>query len=226
VGELWGSLVPLIIGSALVPIQIVITAMLLRSKAGRITAVALVAGMTVIRLAQGVVFGFIVGKGTGGTTASDGPGHAASLLLLVVAILFYVTAIKQLFSHPDDDAPPPRWMAMIDSITPLKAFALGTGIMLIGAKFWVFTLAAINAIAAADLGQGASVLAFLAFVLLAESILLLSIGVAYLLPAKAGAFLDAVIEFLTRHNRVLVIVIGTVFGTWFLIKALNGLGLL
>jgi len=98
--------------------------------------------------------------------------------------------------------------------------------MLIGAKFWVFTLAAINAIAAADLGQGASVLAFLAFVLLAESILLLSIGVAYLLPARAGAFLDGVIGFLTRHNRVLVIVIGVVFGTWFMIKALNGLGLL
>ena len=43
-GELWGSLVPLIIGSALVPIQIVITTMLLRSAAGRMTAVAWLAG--------------------------------------------------------------------------------------------------------------------------------------------------------------------------------------
>ena len=115
---------------------------------------------------------------------------------------------------------------MIDSITPPRALALGAGVVLIGAKFWVFTLAAINAIGAADLGQGVAVLAFLVFVLLAESVLLVMIGVAYLLPARSGALLDSVIHFLTRHNRVIVIVIGAVFGTWFLVKALNGLGVL
>lgn len=225
-GDLWGTLVPLIIGSALVPVQIVITAMLLRSKAGRITAVGLVAGMTVVRLVQGVVFGFIVGNEAGATSTTEGPGRAASLLLLAVAILFYVTALKQLLRQPDDDAPPPKWMATIDSITPPRALALGAGVVLIGAKFWVFTLAAISAIGAADLGQGVAVLAFLVFVLLAESILLVMIGVAYLLPARSGALLDSIIGFLTRHNRVIVIVIGAVFGTWFLVKALNGLGVL
>ena len=73
-GDLWGTLVPLIIGSALVPVQIVITAMLLRSKAGRITAVGLVAGMTVVRLVQGVVFGFFVGNEAGATSSAEGPG--------------------------------------------------------------------------------------------------------------------------------------------------------
>ncbi len=54
------------------------------------------------------MFGFIVGSGTGGTTTQEGPARATSLLLLVVAIPFYVTALRQLFNHPDEDAPPPR----------------------------------------------------------------------------------------------------------------------
>lgn len=225
-GELWGSLVPLIIGSALVPIQIVITTMLLRSKAGKVAAVASLAGMTVVRLGQGLVFGLILGGGTSEASTSGGPGAAVSLLLLVVAILFYVTAVKQLLNHPDEDAPPPKWMAMVESVTPGKAFGLGAGVLLIGAKFWVFTLGAIAAIGAAGLGQGAAVLTFLAFVVLAESIHIVLIGLAYAMPARAAAMLDGITGFLARYNRVIMIVLGAVFGTWFLVKALNGLGVL
>jgi hypothetical protein len=35
-----------------------------------------------------------------------------------------------------------------------------------------------------------------------------------------------VAAFLARYNRILVIVLALVFGTWFLFKALNGLGIL
>jgi hypothetical protein len=225
-GELWGSLVPLIIGSALVPIQIIITTMLLRSKAGRITAVAWLAGMTAVRLGQGLVFGLILGGGTGDAPAAEGPGRAISLLLLVVAILFYVTAIKQLVKHPDEDAPPPKWMALVESMTPGKAFGIGAGLLLIGVKFWVFTLGAISVIGLASLGQAGSVLTFLAFVLLAESIHLVVVGVAFAMPTRSTAVLDGIVGFLSRYNRPIMIVLGAVFGTWFLVKALTGLGVL
>ena len=225
-GELWGSLVPLIIGSALVPIQIVITTMLLRSRAGRITAVAWLAGMTAVRLGQGLVFGLILGSSAAEASASDEPGTPVSLLLLVVAILFYVTAIKQLLGHPDEDAPPPKWMAMVESVTPGKAFGLGAGILLINIKLWVFTLGAIAAIGFADLGQGAAVLTFLAFVALAESIHIVVIGLAFAMPTRSAAMLDGIVGFLAGHNRVIMIALGAVFGTWFLVMALNGLGIL
>jgi hypothetical protein len=211
-GELWGTLVPLGVGSALVPIQIVITTMLLRAKTGRVAAVAWLAGMTVVRLGQGLVFGLILGGARGGST-STGPGTG-------------VSAAKQLLSHPDEDAPPPRWMAMIESVTPARAFGLGAGMLLIGVKFWVFTLAAISAIGEAGLGQGAAIAAFLVFVILAESIHLALIGLAFAMPGRAAAMLDGIIGFLTRYNRVLMVVLGAVFGTWFLVKALAGLGLL
>ncbi len=224
--DLWTSLIPLIVGGALVPIQIIITVLLLRSGAGRITAVAWVAGMTTVRLVQGLVFGLLLGGATSTGATSDGPDTAVSLLLLVLAIVFYVTAVKQLLKHPDEDAPPPKWMAMIDGIRPGKAYFLGVGMLAIGVKFWVFTLGAIAAIGAAGLATGPAVMTFILFVALTESIHLMVLGVAYALPDRSAAVLDRITGLLQRYNRTIMIVLGLVFGTWFLAKALDGLGIL
>jgi hypothetical protein len=223
---LWSSLIPLMVGSAIVPVQIVVTVLLLRSSAGKLTAVAWVAGMTTVRLAQGVVFGLVLGPASDAGSTSDGPGTAASLLLLVVAIVFYVSAAKQLLKEPDEDAPPPRWMAAIEGITPGKAYLFGAGLLAVSVKFWVFTLGAIAAIEEAAMGQTASVLTYLVFVVLAQSVTLVIIGIAYVMPHRAATLLDRISGFLSRNNRLIVIAIGAVFGTWFLIKALNGLGVL
>jgi len=223
---LWVSLVPLIIGSALVPIQIVITTLLLRSDSGRLTAVAWVAGMTTVRLAQGLVFGLILGSASETGSSSGGQGTGVSLLLLAVAILFYVAALKQLTHQPDEDAPPPKWMAKVDGATPGRAYLLGVGLLAIGAKVWVFTLSAIAVIADAGMGQGASILTFLLFVILAESTHLALLGLAYAMPDRSVAALDRVAGFLRDKNRLLVIGLGLVFGTWFLVKALSGLGVI
>ena len=224
--DLWSSLIPLIVGGALVPIQIIVTTLLLRSKAGKIAAVAWVAGMTTLRLAQGLVFGLLLGSRSGSGSTSDGPDTAVSLLLLVLAIVFYVSAARQLLKHPDEDAPPPKWMAMIDGMRPGKAYGLGVGLLAIGAKPWVFTLGAIAAIGDAGLDQKAAVLTFLVFVILTESIHLLVVGIAYALPDRSAALLDRIKGFMETYNRAIMIVLGLVFGTWFMVKALGGLGVL
>ncbi|HYO43436.1 MAG TPA: GAP family protein [Candidatus Limnocylindrales bacterium] len=227
--DLWSSLVPMIIGSALVPVQIIITTMVLRSPSGRTAGIAWLAGMTIVRLGQGVLFGLILGAAAdaaGDGTASTGPNTGASLLLLVIAILFLLTAARYALKQPDEDAPPPRWMAMVESVTPVKAFGLGAAILLIGVKPWVFTLGAINAIGAAGLGQGAAIATYLVFVLLAGSINLVVVGLAFAMPARSASMVDAIATFMARHSRVLMMVLGLVFGSWFLLKALRGLGLL
>ncbi len=221
------TLIPLSVASAVVPIQIIITILLLRAPGGRIAAVAWVAGMTALRLLQGLVFGLLLGARGGGAAAADGGSSIlASVILLVLAIMFYVVAAKQLLKHPDDDAPPPKWMAMLDGVAPGKAFLLGVGLVAISAKFWVFTLGAIAAIGDAGLGMSGSVVAFLLFVALAESIHLAAVGFAYAAPARADAGLVRFSALLERYNGAIMIVLGLVFGTWFLVKSLTGLGII
>lgn len=223
---LWTSLIPLIVGSAVVPIQIVVTILLL--KRSRLTALAWVAGMSTVRVAQGAVSGLVLSSSE--TAAADsgdgGGGLIVSTLLLVVAVLFLVTAVRQLLGEDDPDAPPPKWMEMVDKITPFKAFLIGAGLLIVGAKFWVFTLSALAAIGDADVGQPGATISFVLFIVLAESVHLALIGISFAMPSRSDAILDSTSQWLSRHNRIMMIVLGSVFGTWFMIKALDGFGVL
>jgi len=224
--ELWSTLVPLMVASAILPIQIAITVLLLRSASGRVAAAAWVLGMTVVRLAQWVVFGLLLG---GAAVATDDPqaaGVVESTILLLVGILFLVAATRKLLDQPDEDAPAPRWMAMVESATPGRAFLLGAGVVAISAKLWAFTLAAIGAIWEADLGQPTSTLVFLVFLVAAESVHLGALGVAVLTPDRSAAWLDRLSDALQRHSRSIAIVLGFGFGAWFVWKALSGLGVI
>lgn len=223
--SLWATLIPLIIGSALVPIQILITVLLLRSAAGKRTAVAWVGGMTAIRLAQGLVFGLIL-TGITGSSSDSGPGQGLSVLLLVMAVLFLVTALRTWKSHPDPDDPPPAWLTMTENLSPTKAFIFGFGGLLIAPKFWIFTLGAIAAIGAADLGPGVAILTYLAFVALAEIGHLVVLGIAFAAPERADTTLARAADWLRSNDRVIVIAVSLVFGTLVLWKALEGLGVI
>jgi hypothetical protein len=123
--ELWSTLIPLGIGSAVVPLQIVVTILLLQAPGGARTAAAWVAGMTTTRLVQGLLFGLVFQSSDEATNDGSGSGPVLSTILLVLAVLFYVTALKHLLRQDDADAPPPRWMSMTASMKSGKAFLIG-----------------------------------------------------------------------------------------------------
>ena len=222
---LWGALLPLAIASAVVPVQILITVLLLRSDHGRVASLAWVSGMLTVRLGQGIILGMVVGAGEAGVE-EQGPRPVASLLLLVVAILLLATAARKLVGGPDEDAPPPRWMTMVESATPLRAYLMGVGMLVLGVKSWVFTLGAIAAIGAADLGQEMAVAGYLLFVILAMSVHVAVVGLAYAVPDRADAAMDRFSSLLDRYDRPVTIAVSLVFGAWFLVKALDGLGII
>jgi hypothetical protein len=222
VAGLWSTLLPLAVASAIVPVQVVITVVLQRSAGGWVVSLAWVLGMLTVRLGQGIVIGLLIGpEFLGGD--EGGPGTGASLLLLVVAILLLVMAARKAVDDPDEDAPPPRWRASLQTATPARAYLMGVGLLLIGAKFWVFTIGAISAVDAADVGVPAAVVAYLLFVLVAMSIHVAIVAMAYLAPDRAGEVLDRFSSALMRYDRQITIGVGVIFGLWFLLRALDGL---
>jgi hypothetical protein len=226
VNDPWTALLPLVVGSAILPAQITVTVLLLRSSAGRIAAVGWVAGMTAVRLGQGVAFGLVLGSGAADAQGPEQAGPIVSTLLLVIGMLFLASAVRKLIDEPDDDAPPARWMAMLSTATPMQAFGFGAGVVAASPKLWAFTLGALAIIADADLGRAGALGLFLLFVVLAESVHLTLVAVAYASPRRAVPALDRVTDLLARYNRPLMIGIGVVFGAWFLLKALVGFGVI
>ncbi len=218
--ELWGNLAPLIIVSAALPLQTIITLQLVRSSTR--AAFAWVAGMTTIRLVQGFLFG-IVFAATEERAGTDSPRFVLAGLLLILALLLYVKAFRKLLAAEDEDAPPPQWLTKAGSMSPLRAFAAGAGFMTVSVKFLVFTLGAVSAISEAHIDARLSILTFILFVLLAEIAPLAILALATASSSQSAAMLEAFSAWLRRNNRLVTIVIGVVFGTWFLLKALKQL---
>jgi uncharacterized membrane protein (UPF0136 family) len=222
---LWAALGPLVLGSALVPAQLVVTIALLRSSTGTRAAIGFVAGMSAVRLLQGVVFGLVI-EGSG---AGDDPAAASTLraaLLLVVAILLLVMAVKKLLTDEDPDAPPPAWLTRAGSLRSWQAFLTGAGLMVIGPKFWVFNLGAIAAIEQAALARPTAVATYLVFVGLTAVPTASIVAVTMAVPDRSDRALEWLARWLERNSRHIVIGVGLVFGTWFLAQALTGLGVL
>ena len=224
-GTTFVSLVPLIIGSAVVPVQIIIDILLLKSpRQGLLKAAAYVGGMTTLRLLQGLIFGLILTNSAASST-EEGSGKSPIVLtlLLLLGVFLLITAYRVWRKEDDPDAPPPKWLTMIDSLTPLKAFGIGFGMLLIGAKFWVFTLGAIGVIGQAQLGQPSSTVAYLLFVLLAELLLLLPILIRVIIPKQSITLLEQISAWLTRYNRPIMILVSLIFGLLFLYQGASGL---
>ena len=224
-GSVIVTLLPLIIASAVMPAPIIIMIMLLKSpQQGVLKASAYLAGMTTLRLLQGLIFGLIL-TGSTAATVDDSSGKSAvvSTLLMLLGVLLLIAAYKKWIKEEDPDAPPSKWLVMMDSLTPLKAFGVGFGLLSIGAKFWVFTLSAIAVIEEAQIGQPSSTVAYLLFVLLAESFLLLLILIRMTLPDRSKSLLDSTSVWLARYNRPIVVGFSLLFGLIFLVQGISGL---
>ncbi len=216
------ELLPLMLGAALVPLYPILVLLLLLGEGGLRKASAFVAGMLAMRLVQGVLFGWVFGAAAE-AYPDDGPQIIASTLFLVLGLLLLAAAVRKWRKQPDPDDPPPQWMAALAGMPPLKAFGAGAGVITIDVKQLVFTLAALDVIAAAGLGGAASAGLYLFFALATQTLVLLPILAFAVAPQQAAKPLRAVQGWLERNNRPIMIGVSLVFGLWFFYKGVTGL---
>ncbi len=211
----------MMIGAAVVPVWITLVLLLLRSPGGLTKALAFVSGQILVRLAQGLVFRCASSSSTGAQT-EERVHIVVSTLFLVGGVLLWITALKKWFEDEDPDAPPPKWMAMLNSISPLKAFGGSMLLMAVAAKQWIFTFGALGVIREAELPNLNSSVAFLVFILGAQSLILIPIGVYAVAPQRAPHLLELSIQWLERNNRIIVILVSIAFGTYFISRGIKG----
>jgi len=216
------SLLPLIVGAAVLPAWIILALFLLRGEGGVRKALAFAAGALMVRLVQGVIFGYVFDTAAD-TYGESGSNLITSTLLLVVGIVMLISAVKKWRKDADPDAPPPKWMATLSGLSALKAFGVGALLMAVSIKQWVFTLSAIAVIEQAQLSRAANMLTYLFFVLAAQSLVLAPILVSAVAPVQSTKLLDAIQGWLERNNRAIVIAASSIFGVWFLWKGIAGL---
>lgn len=209
----------MMIGAVLAPVWIIIVLLILRGSHGLIKATAFVAGMTTVRLLQGLLFGHIL---AGAVTTDGNSSQIIAVLLLVLGILLLISAIKKIMHEDDPDAPPPQWMNKLDRSAPVL-FGLGMLFTLIAPKLWIFTLSAISVIRNATLSPSETVMAFLLYVVGAQSLLILPLIVYAIAPRQSARKLAAASDWLTKYSRQIGLTVSLIFGCFFLWKGIAGL---
>lgn len=196
--------------------------LLLRGKGGVIKAGCFAAGLMTVRLLQGLLFGYIFASAerAGG---EEGPNLIASTIQMVVGIFLLISAVTTWRMEDDPDSPPPKWMTAIERMPAPVAFLIGIGLMLFAMKQWLFTFSAIAVIENANFGRHVSLLAYLFFVVGAQSLMLTPIIVSAIGTTKSEKMVGALHGWLQRHYLKIAIVASLIFGAWFFWKGASGL---
>lgn len=218
-GSVLVQLIPLVIGSVMMPTWVLLVLVLLRKGRGPIEAIAFVSGIVVVKLLQGLIFGTIFGAYDVNHHRSEIEEIIVATLLIIVGLLMWMAALKLFIQGDDPDSPPPAWMRMLSAITPIKAFGLGTALVTTSSRSWLFTLAAIGIITRADLGPALSILAFLLYI--AGTIALVATPII-LSVHSAGQF-NTMAYWVQKHERVVMIVASLAIGAFFIWNGVTSL---
>lgn len=217
------ELLPMILGAVLAPLWIIIVLLMLSGSRGLAKATAFVLGMSLTRLAQGVIFGTLMGASAAANPEDGTQSPVVSTLLLVVGILLLIAAFRKWRKEDDPDEPPPKWIQSIDELSPLRALGLGALMVAIGPKLWVFTLSAIATIVDADPGRQLGIVAYLAYIILAQSVLIVAILVAAVAPRASKSLLQRAVDWLNTYNRPISVTVALIFGVLFTWDGIQGL---
>lgn len=218
VGSVLIQLLPLAIGSMMMPTWILLVLSLLKSEHGQVGAVAFVGGVTAVRLLQSITFGAVITVDDL-TRKSSEMEIIVSTLQLVIGILMWAAALKQLYAQDAPDAWLAKWMTLITALTPVRALGLGALLVATSARAWLFILAAIGVIGQAGLSDAQSIVAFLLYVLGAQLLLVAPILITLWAPERFGASAD----WLQAHDRSITIAVSLVVGGFFLWRGASGL---
>jgi Sap-like sulfolipid-1-addressing protein len=145
-----------------------------------------------------------------------GPGLSITLggLCLVVALRTYLHV-------PDPDAPPPKWLATIESIVPSRAFMFGLVLMATNLKILFIYTIGVAQILAAELGPVANLITILLFVVIIQIGVLVPLFVYLWNPQGAGAALKAMRDRLDQAYRWVMIVLFVALGCYLIVNGLT-----
>jgi hypothetical protein len=114
-------------------------------------------------------------------------------------------------------------MTALDGMSTRAAFGMAVVLMFVGIKQWVFTLSAIALIDDAYLSKVHTTLAYLFFILTAQSLMLAPIISCAVVPAYSAKVVQTTLGLLERNSRLITVVVSLAFGAWFLFRGISGL---
>jgi hypothetical protein len=74
------------------------------------------------------------------STSSGGATSFSEVIFLIFGLLLLILAVRSFFGEDDPDAPPPKFMTILDKMGPVKLFGVGVVLWLMQFRFIALVL--------------------------------------------------------------------------------------
>jgi hypothetical protein len=208
------------IGVAISPVPIIAVILMLFSPRATVNGPAFLVGWLLALAAVSTVVYALSHDGNVATSSTAADSVSWGKIALGVVLLLLARRNWRKRPAPGAEAPAPKWMATVDTLSPGKAFGFGLLLAGVNPKNLILTAGAAAGLAQLGLSTTDAVVAIVVFVVVAS--LTIAIPVLYALfgGEHARTALDSVKVWLSAHNAAVMGVLFLVFGVDLIAKAL------
>jgi hypothetical protein len=208
------------IGVAISPLAIIALILMLFSPRARVNGPVFLLGWIV---GLGALSAVVYALTNASDAATDsGASDTTSTIKVVLGGVLLAMALRH-WRHRNRPAPQPKWMQSIESITPVRAFAIALLLAVVNPKNLILTAGAAAGVGQLDIDTSAAVVSIIVFVAIASVSIATPVFLYLLGGERARAQLDELKDWLGRNNATVMSVLLLVFGVVLISK---GLGLL
>ena len=213
VALLW-QLIPMALFGALSPLPITVVVTLLPSKGGVAKAIAFAAGLLGVLAVIGVV---TLVRSSDSSASSSTESAVTGTIIAALGVLFVLMAVKLILNAPDPDAPPPKFMTALDTMSAGRAARFGAILALINFKQLGIYIGGIAQIVQSDVTSTQQWVALVALLVVLQIGIIAPIVVYVVARDWASRQLVKFRSWLARYSRAIGIVLGLVVGIWFIV---------
>jgi hypothetical protein len=206
---------------AIAPTMIGLVVLFLGDDRGLVKAFAFILGKYLVYVLWGVVSLELAGHLA--STSSGGASSYSETIFLIFGLLLLILAVRYFFGVDDPDAPPPKFMAILDKMGPIKLFGVGVVISLMQFRFIALVFVGATVIAEARLSTTQNLISVFVLALLMVWPMLIPVVVFLMLGERREAAMKSMRMWLTRNQRMINVVVLGVFGILLLIIGLIGI---
>jgi len=158
----------------------------------------------------------------GNVAADSTAADSVSWGKIVLGVVLLLLARRNWHSRPAPGAEPsmPKWMARVDSLSPLEAAGLGVVLAAVNPKNLILTMGSAAGLAQLGLSTSDAIVAIAVFVLLGSVSIAGPVLYALVGGDRARATLDSAKVWLGEHNAAVMAALFLVFGVDLIAKGL------
>jgi hypothetical protein len=220
-GQGISEVLPFAVGIAISPVPIIAIILILFSDRARSNGLSFLAGWVIGLAAVSTVVYLVSDAANAGSDSTTSDSISWGKVVLGVLLLGLARREFAKRPAPGEPATLPKWMATVESITPVRAFGLVLSV--VNPKNLALAVGAAAGLGQLGLDTEDAVVALAVFVAVGSLSILFAVVYEFAGGERATKTLDEMKAWLTEHNAAVMAVLFLVFGTVLIAK---GIGLL